>query len=119
MEVALVFIALFIAIFGIAYLYYNTRHKERLALIERDKDVSIFAGPKVVRTYSIWKVVTLNLGLVLIGVGVGILIAGILSEFGGMNEEVAFPAMIFLMSGIGLVVGYFLTDKMDKKENIN
>ncbi len=116
MEVSIVFISLFIVVFGICYLYFNTRHKERLALIEKDKDVTIFSGPKVVRTYSVWKVVTLNLGLVLIGVGMGVLIGGLLSNIGGMSEEQAFPASIFIMSGIGLLVGFFLTNKLDQKE---
>ncbi len=119
MEAAIVSISMFIVIFGIAYLYYSTRNKERLALIEKDKDVSIFTGPRVVRTYSLWKVITLNLGLVLIGVGTGVLIAGLLTEFAGMDDEVAFPALIFLMSGVGLVIGFFLTDKLDKQENSN
>jgi len=42
MEVAIVFISAFIVVFGILFLYYTTRHKERLALIEKDKDVSVF-----------------------------------------------------------------------------
>lgn len=116
MEVSIVFISLFIIVFGICYLYFNTRHKERLALIEKDKDVSIFAGPKVVRTYSVWKVITLNLGLIAIGVGTGILLGTMLYTLTGMYEEPAIAASIFLMSGIGLIVGFFMTKKMDDEE---
>ncbi|MEJ2162095.1 MAG: hypothetical protein P8X60_01910 [Robiginitalea sp.] len=29
-------------LFGIAYLYFSTRHKERLALIEKGVDASVF-----------------------------------------------------------------------------
>jgi len=46
MEVAIVFISAFIVVFGILFLYYTTRHKERLALIEKDKDVSVFMSNK-------------------------------------------------------------------------
>jgi len=116
MEVSIVFISLFIVIFGICYLYFNTRHKERLALIEKDKDVSIFAGPRVIRTYSIWKVVTLNLGLIAIGVGTGIIFGTILYTLTGMHEEPAIAASIFLMSGVALIVGFFMTKRMDEKE---
>ena len=35
----IVFITLFSVVFGIAYLYYSTRNKERLALIEKGADV--------------------------------------------------------------------------------
>ena len=115
MEVSIVFISLFIVAFGICYLYFNTRHKERLALIERDKDVSVFVSPKVPRTHSIGKIVILNLGLISIGVGTGILFGSFLYHFGGMQEEVAISASIFLMSGIALLIGFFLTKNMDKE----
>ena len=39
---AITFIALFAAIFGIMYVYYTTRHKERMALIEKGADASLF-----------------------------------------------------------------------------
>ncbi len=42
METAIVFIAIIAAIFGIMYLFYSTRHKERLALIEKGADASLF-----------------------------------------------------------------------------
>lgn len=42
MEPVIVFVSLFFAIFAIAYLHYSTRNKERLALIEKGADASIF-----------------------------------------------------------------------------
>ncbi len=116
MEGAIVFISMCLVVFGICYLYYSTRHKERMALIEKDKDTSIFLSPKVKRSYSVWKVVILNTGLLLIGIGTGVLIGGILADIAGLNEETVYPASIFTMSGIGLLVGYFQTDKLDKQE---
>lgn len=114
MEVSIVFISLFIVVFGIFYLYYNTRHKERLALIEKDKDVSVFVSNKAPRTSNVWKIVILNLGLISIGVGTGILFGSFLYHVAGMQEEVAISASIFLMSGIALIIGFFLTKKMDE-----
>ena len=35
-------ISLFLMIFGIIYLYYSTRNRERMALIEKGADASIF-----------------------------------------------------------------------------
>ena len=40
--VVAVFIALFIVIFGVFYLYFSSRNKERLALIEKGADAEIF-----------------------------------------------------------------------------
>lgn len=109
-----VFISLFIVIFGICYLYFSTRNKERLALIEKGADASIFiSGNK--RTAPFWKVFILNFALLLIGVGIGIFIASILHYNMGVEEEVAFPGTIFLMAGIGLFVGFKMTQNLDKE----
>ena len=37
-----ILIGLFSVVFGIAYLYFSTRNKERMALIEKGADASIF-----------------------------------------------------------------------------
>lgn len=109
----LVFIALFIVIFGIAYLRYSTRNKERLALIEKGADASIFFSEKRKMTAPIWKIVVLNLSLLLMGIGVGIFIAAILHYQLGVREEVALPGTIFLMAGVGLFTGFTLTKKLE------
>ena len=114
MEVSVVFISLFIVIFGICYLYFTARHKERLALIEKDKDVSVFYNSKRAPTSNVWRNVVLNLALISIGVGLGILLGSFLNNVVGLQEEVAFPASIFLLAGAGLLTGFFLSKKNEK-----
>ncbi len=114
MEVSIVFISLFIVIFGIFYLYYTSRHKERLALIEKDKDVSVFMSNKPPATHSarsVWKIISVNLALISIGVGVGILFGNFLYSVAGMQEEVAYSASIFLLAGVGLLIGSLMAKK--------
>ena len=53
---------IFGSIFGVFYLYFSTRNKERLALIEKGADASIFMKGKQ-HTAPIWKVLILNLAL--------------------------------------------------------
>ena len=48
-EEILIPITMFAAIFGIVYLYFSTRNKERLALIEKGADASIFVKGKFLR----------------------------------------------------------------------
>ena len=115
MEVAMVFIILFVIVFGIFYLFYSTRNKERLALIEKGADASIFMSGKIRKTAPFWKVLILNLSVLLIGVGLGIFIAAILHANIGIDEEIAYPGTIFLMAGMGLFVGFNLTKKLDKE----
>ena len=107
----IIFLCIFGAIFGIAYLHYSTRNKERLALIEKGMDAGIFKQHK--ETAPIWKVLILNLALLLMGIGIGILIALLLQETIGYNDAL-YPGVIFLMAGTGLLTGFFLTRKLVK-----
>lgn len=102
------------AFFGIFYLHYSTRNRERMALIEKGADASIFVKGKA-HAAPIWKVLILNLALLLMGIGVGIFIASLLHYNMGVEKEVAYPGTIFLMAGIGLFVGFTLTKDLDKK----
>ncbi|WP_142783687.1 DUF6249 domain-containing protein [Changchengzhania lutea] len=104
---------IFGAIFGVFYLYFSTRNKERLALIEKGTDASIFMKGKG-HTAPIWKVFILNLALVLMGIGVGVFIATILETYTTIGEA-AYPATIFLMAGIGLFIGFNMTKNLDKE----
>ena len=112
MSEVLIPITMFLVIFGIFYVYYNTRNKERIALIEKGADASIFnqnnSGKSTVR-------LLLNLGLLLIGIGLGILMAYILDEFLGFSEDAAYPSMIFIFAGFALLLGFNQTKKMVKE----
>ena len=114
MEEILIPISLFLAIFGIVYLYFSTRNKERLALIEKGADASIFvSGNK--RTAPIWKVIILNLALLLMGIGIGVFIGMLLDEYTTLDEDAIYPAVIFFMAGVGLFVGFNMTKNLDKE----
>ncbi|MBT8178119.1 MAG: hypothetical protein HKP23_01080 [Flavobacteriaceae bacterium] len=106
---------IFGAIFGVFYLYFSTRNKERLALIEKGADASIFFSGKNRRSAPFWKVLILNLSLILISIGIAVFMASMLVIM-GVDEEVAYPGTIFLMAGIGLFVGFNLTKKLEKEE---
>ncbi|MDF0708890.1 DUF6249 domain-containing protein [Flagellimonas okinawensis] len=103
-------------IFAIAYLYFSTRNKERLALIEKGADASIFVRGKREKAAPVWKIIILNLALLLMGIGAAIFVASILHSTLGVDEEVAYPGSIFLMAGIGLFVGFTMTKKLDQED---
>ncbi len=107
-------ISMFLAIFGVVYLYLSTRNKERLALIEKGADAKIFMKGHN-KAAPIWKVLILNLALLLMGIGAGIFVASILYHNLGVAEEAAYPGTIFLTAGIALFVGFNMTKKLDKE----
>ena len=102
-------IVFFALVFGIVYIALSARNKERLALIEKGAEASIFNQGKIRGGSGKW---VLKLGVVIIGVALGVLV-GYLMESGGMEEDVAYPASIFLFGGAGMVAAYFVGRKVN------
>ena len=116
MEEVAVLIIIFGTIFGIAFLYFSTRNKERLALIEKGADASIFVKNRPKNAAPFWKVLILNISLLLMGIGFGIFIALIIeSSINLKSGEAIYPAMTFLTSGICLFIGFKITKNLDKE----
>jgi hypothetical protein len=108
-EEILIPLSLFAAVFGIIYIYLMTRNKERMALIEKGASAELFNKPIKEGKWG------LKLGIMAIGVGIGIVVANIFVSAHLLNEEVAFPSMIFLFAGAGLVTSYYVAN--NKEEN--
>lgn len=109
----LVLICLFLVVFGISYFYYSTRNKERLALIEKGADASIFVKGQSLHAAPVWKVLILNLALLLMGIGAGIVAGGILATNLNVQWNIAMPGSIFLLAGTGLLIGFFMTRRLN------
>jgi hypothetical protein len=112
MNAGIVFIALFAAVFGVLYMYYTTRHKERLALIEKGADASLFnTGKEGSRTIINWSKFTLKIGMLLMGIAFGIIVGAALSRLGLMNEDAMYSSMILFFGGLSLVLFYVIDRK--------
>ena len=107
----LVTTVVFATIFGIIYIIVTARNKERMALIEKGADPKLFESVKKTSTGGI-----LKWGLLLVGIGLGTFFAMLLVQSG--LEEGAYPAMICLFGGAGLIVAYKMEQKSGTpKEN--
>jgi flagellar biosynthesis protein FliQ len=113
---AIIVLVIFTTLLGIAYLFFSTRNKERLALIEKGADATIFFN-KARRTAPVWKILLLNLSLLLIGIGTGIFIAAFLNVNLKVDQDVAFPGSIFFVAGLALFTGFYMTKKLEKESN--
>jgi hypothetical protein len=113
MEDVLVPLAFFAAIFGVIYVIIAARNKERLALIEKGIDASIFERNRkpIDRKNSV-----LMFGILFIGLSIGSIAGAILHNMDVMPAPVPFFAMILLFGGISLLVYYYIISK--KKEEI-
>ena len=111
MEPVIVFVALFAAMFGVAYIYYTTRNKERMALIDKGADASLFnTGKEGKRTFS-WSKFTLKIGMLSMGIALGIIIAALIAKTGVLDEEALYTSLIFFFGGLSLVLFYIIDRK--------
>jgi F0F1-type ATP synthase membrane subunit c/vacuolar-type H+-ATPase subunit K len=114
METLVAFIALFATVFGIMYVHYTTRNKERLALIEKGAEASLFNTGKEGKSLINWSKFALKFGMLFMGIGLGI-IAGAILESAALfpSEEAGYFSMIFIFGGLSLVL-FYLIDRKSK-----
>lgn len=98
-------ITLFLSTFGILYVYFNTRHKERMALIDKGADPALFQSKKS-RTHG-----SMRFGMFLVGIALGILMGNVLTETTSLKEEVSYFSMIFIFGGLSLILYYLYIEK--------
>ncbi len=115
---------LLVTVFLSWYVYLKTRNKERMALIERDKDVSeLYARRK---SDSGFQFPWLKVGIIATGFSIGWLVAWFLilamenvlkDSFGNysIQPEPIFMGIIFLFTSASILVAYF-ADKPKNKE---
>jgi F0F1-type ATP synthase membrane subunit c/vacuolar-type H+-ATPase subunit K len=114
MEVLVAFIAFFATVFGIYYVSVTTRNKERMALIDKGADASLFNTGKEGQTSVFnWNRLTLKLGMLFMGIGIGIIAGAILESMQVMENGADYTSMIFVFGGLSLVI-FYLIDRKNK-----
>jgi CBS domain containing-hemolysin-like protein len=111
MEPILIPLIVFASFFGMVYVWLTTRNKERLALIEKGADASLWNVKRSNRTNY-----TLKIGMLAVGIGIGVLVGSLLESYTALDEEVAFPSMIFLFGGGFLIANALIERKTREKE---
>lgn len=107
----------FSTVFGIVYLFITSRHKERMAMIERG--LTRLPQQSAPRSYSLLVILLLNLAVLLASIGSSIFIGGILEHHFKVDDGIAYPGSILLMAGLGLFVGHKLSVGIIERANVN
>jgi len=110
MEGIFVPISFFASIVLILYVYFTNRNRERLALIEKGADATLFKT-------SSKPFPTLKIGMFLVGIGLGILMGNIVAKTTALEQEVAYFSMILLFGGFSLIA-FYLIEKSKKAKNL-
>ena len=90
------------------------QYMERMTKIEKGlnvKDLETFKSNFHIPTST-----TLKIGFLALGAGLGIMIAAHIEYALG---EVAYPGMVLVCGGIGLLVSYFVGRKIEKNEKVD
>ncbi len=85
--------------------YLKSKHIERIQEIEQ----GFHPHPSSKNHFDI------KFGCLFIGVGLGILIAYVLTEVFPFLDNPLYPACIFLFGGIGLLCSYFFSNKIENQ----
>ena len=101
-------VIIMLALFGIFFLWINSRHKERMALIEKGASAEKIFGDSPQRAKK-W---VLNLGIFACGIALGVL-AGYGLESLGMADDQAYPVAVFLFGGASLITAYFISKRIN------
>ena len=114
MGVLVAFTAFFATVFGIYYVSVTTRNKERMALIDKGADASLFnTGKEGQNSLFNWNKLTLKIGMLLMGIGIGIIAGAILNSMQVMENGADYTSMIFVFGGLSLVL-FYLIDRKNK-----
>lgn len=116
LEGILIPLAFFAMVFGIVYVIYTTRNRERMAMIEKGVDPSYFRSP--IREKKNNGSLVFKLGMFLAGVGIGFFAAYFLTELTNMQAPAAIFSMVFLFGGAALIAVYLIERKHKKEEEI-
>jgi hypothetical protein len=111
MEDILVPLIIFGVIFGIVYVVTTARHKEKMALIEKGADPTLFKRQQM--KFSQYN--TFKYGLLLVGIAVGIIIAAIMDEINLIDQVAGYFSSILFFGGLALITAYLLRNRFDKE----
>ena len=109
---AALLISISLVVFGIAYYFFTTRHKERMAIIETGQSPDLF------KRKGQWLYFLLTLGIVSIGIAFGILAGALIQSLVDLHDFWVMSSSILIFLGISLILCYFiLKSQFDKQKD--
>jgi hypothetical protein len=108
-------IFLFGSIALVLYKFFDTRHRERMAMIEKGLTPAEMASVSP-RRFLAHPLTNLKWGLLALFVGLGVFIGNFIHESTTMDDGPAFFGSIFISGGLALVVYYVIAARKLKNE---
>lgn len=104
---------------AVLWKYFEGRHKERMAMIEKGVNPAELKPLPSVRPWQGSVLSNLKWGLLLVFCGIGLLVGQQLEYYFGFREESAVFGSILITGGLALIIFYFIATKKlkEKKED--
>jgi len=115
----LVPIVLFGGIAVVLWKYFEGRHKERMAMIDKGVNPADFKSATPFRLWQGSVLSNLKWGLLFVFAGIGLLVGQQLEYYFGFHEETAVFGSILIAGGFALIIFYLIAAKKlkEKKED--
>jgi len=104
-------VAAFALAFGIIYVIFSTRHRERMAMIDKEVDPKAFMRTPIENHNALIK-----WSLLLVGVGLGFFVGNMFDTYTMLEEGPAYFGSVFLFGGLGLLLSYLILKGEKNKE---
>ncbi|HWP82194.1 MAG TPA: DUF6249 domain-containing protein [Bacteroidota bacterium] len=115
MEPVIVVLIVFGSVGFIVYTWISTRHKERIAMIEKGVNPGDFKGMSVREMFRTSPLSTLKWGILAFSVGLGLIAATYIDEI-WIHEDSVYPASMLIFGGLGLILFYLIAARKLKDQ---
>jgi hypothetical protein len=102
----IVLVALFVATGYTIYTFIKASHLERMAKIEKGIDTNVPSNSRYLE---------LKLGMLMVGIAFGLLLAYLIEKILKIDEVVFYPSFMLLFGGVSLIASFFWAKRL--KEN--
>jgi hypothetical protein len=101
---------------AVLWKYFEGRHKERMAMIDKGVNPADFKSATPFRLWQGSVLSNLKWGLLFVFAGIGLLVGQQLEYYFGFHEETAVFGSILIAGGLALIIFYLIAAKKMKKK---
>jgi len=112
-----------IVLFGgsaaVLWKFFDGRHKERMAMVEKGVNPIDIKPSSPARFWQVNVLSNLKWGLLMVFAGIGLFVGFQLENYFGFHEDTAIFGSILIAGGLALIIFYIIAARKAKKEELD